>query len=194
MHERQKDTANTSEEQLALNLRSGKEASKVAQKLRQQRIRETIALFKRIFSQTFKSTPLPLKCHINQDIVTYWQAHEADMGALSKKHVRDTLQFYTSRLAYHEACLVKNAMRIDLTGAAIEPVSDSAKIHHQDCTDKIVTIHKKRAAQKKKQAKQKQADINTVNIGKATLGMKMSEAAITTDADGHPVLTLKKKS
>lgn len=193
MSEREQEAAKTAEAKRALNLRHGKDAAKAAQKLRQQRIADTITLFKRVFPHTFKEIPMPLKCQINQDIVAYWQAYETKMDNLSNKQVRDTLQFYTSRLAYHKACLTENAMRIDLTGAVIEPVSEQAKIHHQSCVDAITTRHTKQAAQKKRPTKQ-QAATDTVTQGETTLGMQMPEMAITTDDNGNSVLTLKKKS
>lgn len=184
----------TETQKQAINLQKGIEVAKAAKKVRAQQIRATVVLLKQTFPLAFSDKCIPLKCHIFEDVVTYWQAHETEMGTLSKKLVRDTLQFYTSRLAYHEACLTKNAMRIDLTGAVIEAVSDQAKIHHQGCGDKIVAIHKKRSVQRNKKTKPSQGEIDIVKKANTTLEMKLQEAAITTDADGRPVLTLKKKS
>lgn len=194
MTETQKDDITTTEDKNALSLRLGKEASKAARKLRQQRIRQTITLFKSVFPHTFKENPVPLKCEINHDIVTYWQSHEAEMGTLSKKHLRDTLQFYTSRLAYHEACLAENAMRIDLTGTVIEAVSDKAKTYHQDCVNKILAIHKKRTEKRNKKASPSDTKSKAEKKSNTAPETKVQETTVKTDANGRPVLTLKKKS
>jgi len=174
-----------------LNLHNGKEAAKLARKVRTQRIRALIADLKKLFPHTFKEPCVPLKCKIFDDIMVGWPA-DGEHAVPSKKLLRDTLQFYTHSLVYHQACLQEHAMRIDLTGIVIEPVSDQAKVHHQRCMNNITALHEKRAAKKVKRELQNK---NAVPAnGKTTLGTKMPAAAITTDAEGRIVLSLKQES
>lgn len=164
------------EDKRAANLKQGKAQAKAARKLQKERIHKTITLLQSIFPNAFKAKPEPLKCNINDDLILYWQAHETEMGQLSKKHLRATLQFYTSRLVYHEACLAEKAMRIDLAGTTIEAVTDNAKIYHQDCVNKIIALHKKHAEQRNKKTNR-------------TVETQLQAA----DATGNATLTLKKK-
>ena len=181
------DTVLTKAEQDALNLKKGREASQAAKKARVKRIRLLLNLLQEVFPDAFAAAYKPLKCNITNDIHDYWQTTEYDLGALSKKCLRDTLHFYTSRIDYHKACLAPDAMRVDLKGNAVSPVTDNEKSYHQQRLESLTALQKKwadqKARKKKPQLKENKKETQSP-----------SNPVLPQDEKGRPVLSLRKNN
>ena len=182
------DTPLTKAEKQALNLQKGREASQEAKKARAKRVRLLLNLLQQVFPDAFATSYKPLKCEIAHDIIDYWKNKEDDLGELSKKCLRDTLQFYTSRIDYHNACLAPDATRVDLTGKAVSSVTEDKKRYHQERLDSLNVLQKKWAEQKAKK-QQKKANAKS-KPSKARDNPAPSNAVIKTDEQGRPVLSL----
>ena len=172
----------TKDEQEALNLKKGREASQAAKKVRAKRVRSLLTLLQQVFPDTFAIPYKPLKYEIAKDIIDYWKTKEDDLGELSKKCLRDTLQFYTSRIDYHQACLALDAMRVDLTGNDVSQVTDTEKSYHQAQHDRLTELQKKwdeKKAQKVKSAKKEHKPTPKPPVN----------PVLPQDAEGSPILS-----
>ena len=131
----------------------------------------------------------PLKCNITNDIHDYWQTKEVDLGDLSKKCLRETLHFYTSRVDYHKACLVPDAMRVDLKDNEVSLVTDKEKGYHQQRLHTLAELQKKWAENKAKK-QQNKGNVTSTPQKKKDKTIP-SNAVIKTDEQGRLVLPLK---
>ena len=176
------DIALNKAEQEALNLKKGREASQAAKKARAKRVRLLLNLLQEVFPDAFAAAYKPLKCNITSDIHDYLQSKEYDLGALSKKCLRDTLHFYTSRVDYHKACLAPDAMRVDLKGNAVSPVTDNEKSYHQQRLESLTALQKKWADQKAKKNKSHPKENKAVT-------QPPINPVLPQDAEGRPILS-----
>lgn len=104
-----------------------------AQVLRQQKRAKLLTFLGQRFPNSFLMvTPQPLKKQCLKDIADDWQLHVEDYPACSRVLLREVIHFYASRKRYHKACIVDSAMRVNLLGQAVELVTATEKMHHQE--------------------------------------------------------------
>lgn len=93
----------------------------------------------------------PLKINILQDILEYIDQHQNE-EAPSKRGVRSALSTYVRNRYYLKAC-IKDAMRIDLEGCKISPISDEEALYAKQLYDKYTDVLKKRKFEEKKKTR-----------------------------------------
>ena len=119
---------------------NGEKKVQELQKIKKQKIQETLTILKKQFPLAFKENPEPLKIGVLGELL------EKLKGKISKNKIRGALKYYTRNLMYHQAVLI-NTHRIDLAGKRCELITSQQKEYSQKCLGEILA----KAQQRRKQ-------------------------------------------
>ncbi len=159
------------EEQNAQNVNNGEKASKaISKEERIAKVREDLAFLSEHFPKSFNSEGEchPFKIGIFNDLAERVQAIAPEM---SKTRIRVALRAFTTRWRYLEAVKV-NAMRIDIDGNPVEPVSQE----HADFAAKELEESKKKYEEKFAEKKAKQRENYQARRAKRDVAGKQDNA------------------
>ena len=150
---------------------------------------ELLDILRKTFPKSFfqKGKEKPLKIGVHLDVL---QASKLFDSALDEKLLRHALRMYTLSYTYQVAVAAPGAVRIDLLGDVVEPVSEV----HQAVANQVLKERKARAKEKGKPKKlSKKKTVNRSDEKAVAAATEKPKERVGIGINAHlPRLSLKK--